>query len=58
MCIYFSKHRLLQLMSQLTKAVRIRLENAPKPPVGRALVKEIKTTAQTVGSVNASTSER
>lgn len=32
----------------------MRLENAPRPPVGRALVNEMIVTPQTVGSARAS----
>lgn len=41
-----------------TKAAIIMFEKAPRPPVGRPLVREINTTAQTVGSLRASTKNK
>ena len=41
--------------NNLTKAVKMMFENAPRPPVGSALVKETKVTPQTVRSLKAST---
>lgn len=43
---------------QPTKAFMIMFEKAPKPPVGSALVNDIKVTAHTIGSLNASTVAR
>jgi hypothetical protein len=37
-----------------TKVFKIILENAPRPPVGSAFVKEMRVVAQTMGSINAS----
>lgn len=40
-----------------TKAFKMMFEKAPRPPVGRAFVKEMRTIAHTVGSRNPSTVE-